>query len=259
MTSGGGQSRRSSARPAATRTVAATQRIDALLAGIPERGNALGSPTAPVTLQFFGDLECPTSREFTVGALPSLIDRWVRGGDLRIEYRSLETATREPAVFTTQQVAALAAGMQDRLWYYLELFYQEQGREDSGYVTESYLRGLARQAPGLSLELWSEDRKDPQLPAQVSGDERAAAGQGFHSTPSFLIGRTGSGRPVKLLEFSTIEPAAFNREISRFLAEAKRQARAGGSIGAGSGRGRRVAVADRSADLADAGEQGATC
>jgi hypothetical protein len=34
----------------------------------------------------------------------------VRPGKLKIEYRSLETATREPETFHTQQLAALAAG-----------------------------------------------------------------------------------------------------------------------------------------------------
>jgi hypothetical protein len=51
----------------------------------------------------------------------------VRGGELKIEYRSLETATREPEVFKAQQLAALAAGKQDRMWNFIETFYHEQG------------------------------------------------------------------------------------------------------------------------------------
>ena len=42
-------------------------------------------------------------------------------------------------MFKDQQVAALAAGMQKKFWNYAELFYHEQGQEDTGYVTESYL------------------------------------------------------------------------------------------------------------------------
>ena len=108
----------------------------------------LGNPNAPVTLQYFGDLECPICKDFTLGALPPIIQKWVRTGKVKIEYRSLETATREPEVFKTQQVAALAAGKQNKMWNYLETFYHEQGEEGSGYVTESYLQGLAQQVPG---------------------------------------------------------------------------------------------------------------
>jgi protein-disulfide isomerase len=210
-----------SSSPPRTASAPATtpaQRIDALLAGIPQRANALGNPTAPVTLQYFGDLQCPTSREFTLGALPFIIRKWVRAGQLRIEYRSLETATREPAVFKAQQVAALAAGMQHKLWYYIEYFYHEQGTENSDYVTEEYLQGLASQIQGLDIVKWTGDRENPELARQVATDAHAAADQGFTSTPSFLIGRTESSQPNKLLQFSVIDPAAFNVAIEKLLA-----------------------------------------
>src|ERR1700728_477381 len=80
------------------------------LAGMPQSGNTLGIPTAPVVLIYFGDLECPFCREFTLDVLPTLISKYVKTGKLRIQYHSLETATREPATFLLQQVAALAAG-----------------------------------------------------------------------------------------------------------------------------------------------------
>jgi protein-disulfide isomerase len=215
-TNSGGDS--SHAQHGSAQGSAVTRGIDALLAGIPQSGNALGSSAAPVTLQFFGDLECPISRKFTLGVLPSLIRKWVRSGQLRIEYRSIRTATHEAGVFTTQQVAALAAGMQDRLWYYIEAFYHEQGGERAHYVTESYLEGLAKQTLGLDMARWSEDRKYPPLVAQVALDEQTAAGEGFRSAPSFLIGHTGGGHSMKLLTFSPTEPGAFDSAIGKLLA-----------------------------------------
>src|ERR1700692_3677029 len=137
--------------PPASERPTIVKQISALVGGIPQNGNVLGSPTAPVTLQYFGDLECPVCREFTLTALPSIIQKWVRGGQLKIEYRSMETATREPEVFKAQQVAALAAGKQGKLWNFVETFYHEQGEEDSGYATESYIQGIAKQVPGLNL------------------------------------------------------------------------------------------------------------
>jgi hypothetical protein len=169
-----------------------------------------------VTLQYFGDLECSTARAFTLATLPLIIDKWVRGGALRIEYRSFRTVS-EPEVFGIQQVAALAAGMQNKLWYYIEDFYHEQGLEHSGYVTESYLSGLAQQVPGLNLQLWRHDRHSPQLATQVSEDERAATTARLHNTPSFLIGRTGSS-PTRILDQSSaLDPAAFDEAIRQIL------------------------------------------
>lgn len=192
--------------------------VSSLIGGIPQSGNVLGDPNAPVTLQYFGDLECPICKEFTLGALPTIIQKWVRTGKVKIEYRSMETATREPETFNTQQVAALAAGKQNKMWYFVELFYHEQGEEDSGYVTESYLQNLAQQVPGLTLTQWTGDRGDPTLSAQVATDKQAANNAGFTGTPSFLIGKTG-GTPKKLESPSLTEPAGFNEAIEKALKE----------------------------------------
>ena len=138
-----------SAIPSSQTRPTTSERVSALLAGIPERGNELGNTNAPVTLQYFADLECPFCKQFDLKVIPALIRRYVRTGKLRIEFRAFETSTREPVIFYTQQVAALAAGRQEKLWYFVELFFHEQREDGSGYVTENYLRGLAEQVPGL--------------------------------------------------------------------------------------------------------------
>jgi len=190
--------------------------VTSLLAGIPQSGNSIGSPTAPVTLQYFGDLECPICKKFTLGALPSLIQHQVREGKLRIEYRNLETATREPETFKTQQAAALAAGKQAKLWNFIETFYHEQGAEDSGYVTEQYLRNLAEQVPGLDMAKWTNERTKPEFAATIESDAQAANAAGFTGTPAFLIGHTGGA--TKTLEYSNLEdPTSFNEAIEKQL------------------------------------------
>jgi protein-disulfide isomerase len=197
---------------------AVTKEIGALIGGIPQKGNALGSPTAPVTLQYFGDLECPICRQFTLGALPSIIKTWVRPGKLRIEYQSFETATREPETFKLQQVAAYAAGKQNKAWYFIETFYHEQGEEDSGYVTEKYLQGIASQVPGLDLAKWTSDRNDPALANKITTDAQTVNSEGFTGTPSFLIGRSG-GAMSRLEVSSYTEPGSFNEAIEKLLKE----------------------------------------
>jgi protein-disulfide isomerase len=194
--------------------------VRSLLGGIPQDGDVLGRIDAPVTLQYFGDLECPVCKAFTVGALPSIIRNWVRAGRLRIEYHSLETATREPEVFTDQQSAALAAGKQDRMWNFIETFYHEQGEEDSGYVTEGYIQGIAKQVPGLNLTKWQAERADPGLAAQLEDDARTASVHNLNGTPAFLIGLTG--RATKQLEPNALtEAAPFEQAIAKLAGSAR--------------------------------------
>ena len=190
--------------------------VSSQIGGIPQHANTLGSPTAPVTLQYFGDLECPVCRSFTEGALKPLIESDVRSGKLKVEYRALQTATPEAEVFKTQQVAALAAGKQQKAWYYIELFYHQQGEEKSGYVTESYLQGLAQQVPGLNVTKWASDRSNPELASAVAADGQAANSLGFTGTPSFTIGKTG-GAQKKFEAGSYTDPSSFEAEVEKLI------------------------------------------
>jgi protein-disulfide isomerase len=187
--------------------------ITALLSGIPQSANALGQPAAPVTLAYFADLQCPYCRDFSLEVLPSIIERWVGAGKLRIEYRALETATRDPDVFIAQQVAALAAGKQAKAWHFVETFYDEQGEENSGYVTDVYLQGIASQITGLDLARWANDRRDPELANEIAGDARAAQNAGLTGTPSFLIGASGDA----MSGFSPSDPTSFDTAIEGLL------------------------------------------
>ncbi len=190
--------------------------VTSLLSGVPQSASVLGNPKAPVTLVYYGDLECPICKEFTLEVLPSIVQQWVRTGKVKVEYRSLQTATREPEVFRTQQIAALAAGKQNKMWPFLELFYHQQGEEGSNYVTESYLQRLAQQVPGLSLTQWTSERNEPALANQLTSDAQAASSLGFTGTPSFQLGKSGAKLPT--FEPGTFtEVAPYNAAIEKLL------------------------------------------
>jgi hypothetical protein len=166
--------------------------VSTLLAGIPQEGNTLGRPTAPVTLQMFSDLECLTAKRWVLHLLPAIIQRFVRPGIIKIQYRSLKTDTHNATVFINQQSAAIAAGKQDKMWTFAETFYHEQGREYTPYVTERYLDGIASQVPSLNLTQWHSERAPGTFSTQVVSDDQAARSFGMHDTPGFAIGHTGS-------------------------------------------------------------------
>lgn len=199
----------------------ATRRVEALYAGVPQHGAELGRPGAQVTLQFFGDLECPEARQFVLGALPFLIRKWVRSGDLRIVYRASPAETIWHDIFRRQQAAALAAGEQDMLWQYLDFFYHSQGPEFTRYATEHFLAAIANEVPGLNRGRWRKDRRGPELTHRVMDDLHLAGRYGIDETPAFMIGPTG-GAARHLWHFSLTEPAAFDEAIEDVLASSTR-------------------------------------
>ncbi len=169
------------------------------LQGISQAGATLGDSRAPVTIQYFGDLECPYCKELAVGdagsGLPHLITGPIKEGDVKLVYRSMETASASTNNdrFVPQQVAALAAGKQGLFWQYTELFYYEQGNETTRYVTEAYLESLAKQVPRLNFATWMTDRRDSSLTSQVAADEKLARQYGLQGTPTLVAtGKKGS-------------------------------------------------------------------
>lgn len=195
------------AAPKSTANVAAAKRVETLLTGLQQSaGNTLGNPKAPVTITEFGDLECSVCDEFDIGAgvtspggvpgtgiLESIIQSDVATGKAKLVYKSLETATGNgvtPNMWTVQQAAANAAGLQNKAWDYIELFYNEQGAEGTNYVTMSYLEGLAKQVPGLNYNEWLHDlNSDPAVRSQVKTDntEGTQLDEGEASTPTIWV------------------------------------------------------------------------
>jgi protein-disulfide isomerase len=161
--------------------------VAAELAGVPQSGVTLGSTNAPVTITEYADLQCPVCHDWNTGTFDQLVANEVRAGKVKMEFRNLETATGDTQVFKTEAVAALAASKQNKLWNYVELFYRNQGSENSGYVNETFLNTLARSVPGLDVARWSKDRGDASLPGQVASDQTDAAKLGFNATPSFFV------------------------------------------------------------------------
>lgn len=176
------------------------------LKGIPQSGISLGSPKAPVTLVEFADLQCPFCAEYHSGVFPALLDRYVRTGKVRLELRLLRFLG--PDSDRLARVAVAAAG-QDRMWQFVGLAYDRQGRENSGYATDDFINKLSRDAGLTSPDAGAAAER------QVQGNERLAKTAGITSTPSFLIGKTGG--TLRHFQPSELTPGAFIPKIDQEL------------------------------------------
>ena len=154
------------------------------LKGIPQSGMILGEPQAKVTLLEFGDLQCPVCKGFSEEIIPDVIDSKVRSGEAKIEFRNFTIISQESV---PAGAAAIAAGKQGLGWTFIELFYRNQGPEDSGYVTDEFLTEIAKGAGVPDIGQWDKDRKSSATLAEVKRTTEEAERLNFTGTPSFAV------------------------------------------------------------------------
>jgi protein-disulfide isomerase len=181
-----------------------TDQVSAELSGIPQQGSLLGETSAPVSVVEFGDPQCPVCASFATEVVPQLLDSKVRSGNATYEYRPwvIIGPDSKPA-----SKAALAAGEQNRLFQFIQLFYANQGDENSGYVTDSFLESVAKAAGVPDIDKWNQDRNDARWDAALAKNNTDADSLGFTGTPSILVTGPKGQKPLSGFGLSEIESA----------------------------------------------------
>jgi protein-disulfide isomerase len=164
-----------------------------VVAGVPERDGVLGDPKAPVTITEYVDLQCPVCAEASRTELPTLIDDYVKTGKVKLQLRTMDFLGADS---TTAAQAAAAAQRQGKLWAFVETFYANQGDENSGYVTEDFVKSVAATA-GLDADKVLEDARSEAAQAAIDTANADAQAVGADSTPTFTIKR-GDGEETIL-------------------------------------------------------------
>jgi protein-disulfide isomerase len=176
------------------------------LEGVPQDGIALGAEDAPVTMVEFADLQCPFCADYQTQVFPTLLERYVKTGKLRLELRLLRFIG--PDSDTLARTAA-GASLQDHMWQVAGLAYARQGAENSGYADKQFLDELVADA---GLGQVDTGRRAEAIVADAEG---LADRTGIDSTPSFLIARTGG--PLERFEPTALSPDQFVERIEQEL------------------------------------------
>ena len=168
--------------------------VNALYRGIPQSGSQLGNPDAEVGIVEFADLQCPFCSDYSRDVMPAVVERYVRPGRVKVAFRNL--AFIGPDSEEAGRMAA-AAGLQGRLFQFVDLVYRNQGPENSDWVDDDYLRRIAT-AVGVDPAEAFAARGGPQATGALEGAKAEAEEVGVKGTPTVLIFRPGTAEPVKL-------------------------------------------------------------
>lgn len=193
-----------------------TTQANTLFAGIPQTGNVLGDPDAPVTIEEYVDLQCPFCRRFSQEGLPDVVKEYVKTGQAKIV---LQTLTFIGADSERGARVAWSAADQNKMFEFVENFYANQGGENSGYATEAFLKKVAGGVEGLDVQKALDGRDSAKVSSSLQRSQTSATKANVDSTPSFLVGP--SDGTLSKIESRTLTIDDFREPVKDALAEAK--------------------------------------
>ncbi len=168
-------------------------------AQVPQGANpqhARGGATARVTLEEFGDFECPPC-----GQLYPILKTLEReyGDRLRVVFREFPlTPPHQHALAAAQ--AAEAAGLQGRFFEMHDLLYENQKAWHDAFDTRPIFEGYAKQI-GLDVEKFKTDQSGEVVSLRITADGSRGHALGVKGTPTVFL----DGREVPYEEVTTIE------------------------------------------------------
>lgn len=168
--------------------------------------HARGPAQAPVTLEEFGDFQCPPCGKI---AGPLLQIEKDYGPKLRVIFRNFPFPNHQHALEAAY--TAEAAGLQGRYWEMHDLLYREQSNwSNAPDVTQlfvSYAKML-----GLEMDRFETDVAGPTVKARVSADRERGKSLGVNATPSIFINNQG-------VPPNSLNPTALRAAIDEALKE----------------------------------------
>jgi len=197
-------------QPAPTTVVPGAGATAALLDGIPQHGNVLGSPQAPVQLIEYADPQCPYCALYTLDVLPTLVRDYVRPGKVQLVFRGLWFLGQDSG---TALAAATAAASQNRFWNVIDLLYRNQGAENA-WVTDSLLRSIVT-AAGADADRVFAARSSKGVASTINTWSTLARNAGVNSVPNFFYGSRGG--PLQQLIPSAIAVPEFRAALDQAL------------------------------------------
>ena len=186
--------------------------VRARFAGIPQNGTVLGKPGAKVTLDEWGDLQCPNCGQVSGAVFPDLVREYIRPGKLQLRFNAmafLGPDSDKAARF------ALAAGQQNRLWQVVDLLYSNQGAENSGWVTDDLLHSIGGAIPGFDTQKALDAMDSQQVSDQLAAHSQSFDAHGFQGTPAFTAGPTGGEQ--KPFDVSAYDISAFRPTLDNLI------------------------------------------
>jgi protein-disulfide isomerase len=191
--------------------------VQTLFQGIPQSGLTLGKPNAPVAMTMFIDLQCPVCQYWEVNWLPTVVQKYVREGKVKILLKPWAFIGPDSV---KGQSATIAASLQNRGYNFAKVLYDNQGTENTGWLNDKMIASIASSVPGLHVYTLFNQRNTSRVKSIASQVDDLAKTDKVTGTPTILVGKTG--QKPKLVGTSGAMPTL--KQVEAAIALASTQA-----------------------------------
>ena len=162
--------------------------------------HASGNPNAPVTLEEFGDFQCPPC-----AMLSEPINQFEKDyrPNLRVVFHNFPLPVHAHA--REAALVAEAAGFQGHFWEMHDLLYREQAIWSKAVDVRTLFNAYAGML-NLDVERFKKDMDGEQVSERVIADQKQGASLGVQKTPTIFLNN-------RAVEPESLNPAALRAQV----------------------------------------------
>lgn len=172
-----------------------------IFGGVPQEGDRVGSSDAPISIQYFADMQCSSCRENFLSTIPTLITDYARSGEVQMLMRHYSVAENalELGFFGAEAAAAQGYG-----WQYTYLFFRNQEEAARLEVDRDFMESLAGSIGELEVLEWKQDLEreestDGPVKKQLDSYEKLGSQLGIRTSegPAAIINGPGGTQTLQ--------------------------------------------------------------
>ena len=149
----------------------------------------IGKANAPVVMAYWMDYQCPFCRRFEQETLPTLIEKYVNTGKLKIVFKDFQFLGPDSQTAGLSENAVWETAPQSySAWH--KAMYENQDDENGGWGKKEDIIEMTRTIPGIDADRVSalmEEKKDIYQ-KELDEDNQEGTKFGVSGTPGFVVG-----------------------------------------------------------------------
>ncbi len=179
-------------------------------------GAVLGKSDAPVTIVEFSDYQCPFCRRYSLTVFPILKREYIDTGKVRYVFRDFPLTSIHQQAEKAHE-SAHCAGESNKYWEMHDVLFEKQND-----LMVPSLKHYAEEL-GLDSTTFEECLDSGKYQVAIQKDVEDGGAAGIRGTPSFFVGKSGSGDSITgtiirgaqpLVKFQTIIDQLLNDHAS---------------------------------------------